>query len=163
MYKSLSPENWLRCHYVKMFQINKTHSNIESLKPCLHRCCDHFATKINGNRRGCKGRGKVFLKSAISRRLKSVTSCLLNIHKRWVVNDLDYEEVAEVTIWSQTSCQWISNQSATTVLQGFISDQSTQTQTSRRPIADGFQSHTISSKTVKNRRPLQQKVSCLNF
>ena len=43
---------------------------------------------------GCKGRGKVFLKSPTSRRLKSFASCLLNMHKRLTATEFDREEVA---------------------------------------------------------------------
>ena len=69
------------------------------LKACLHRLCNLFATgsrleKKLKSRRGCKGRGKVFFKSPTSRRLKSVASCLLNMHKRLAATEFDREEVA---------------------------------------------------------------------
>ena len=71
----------------------------DKLKACLHRLCNLFATgsrleKKLKSRSGCKGRGKVFLESPTSRRLKSVASCLLNMHKRLAATEFDREEVA---------------------------------------------------------------------
>ena len=46
------------------------------------------------SRSGCKDRGKVFLKLPTSCQLKSVASCLLNMHKRLAMTEFDREEVA---------------------------------------------------------------------
>ena len=65
------------------------------LTPTLQPVCNWFATRKKlKSRRGCKGRGKVFFKSQTSRRLKSVASCLLNMHKRLAATEFDREEVA---------------------------------------------------------------------
>ena len=65
------------------------------LTPTLQPGCNWFATRKKlKSRRGCKGRGKVFFKSPTSRRLKSVASCLLNMHKRLAATEFDREEVA---------------------------------------------------------------------
>ena len=65
------------------------------LTPTLQSVCNWFATrKKMKSRSGCKGREKVFLKSPTSRRLKSVVSCLLNMHKRLAATEFDREEVA---------------------------------------------------------------------
>ena len=68
-------------------------------KACLHRLCNLFATgspleKKLKSLNGCKGRGKVFLKSPTSRRLKLIASCLSNMHKRLAATEFDREEVA---------------------------------------------------------------------
>ena len=61
----------------------------------LQSVCNWFATRKKlKSRCSCKGRGKVFLKSPTSRRLKSVASCLLNMHKRLAATEFDREEVA---------------------------------------------------------------------
>ena len=65
------------------------------LTPTLQPVCNWFATRKKlKSRSGCKGRGKVFLKSPTSRRLKSVASCLFNMHKRLAATEFDREEVA---------------------------------------------------------------------
>ena len=65
------------------------------LTPTLQPVCNWFATRKKlKSQRGCKGRGKVFFKSPTSRRLKSVASCLLNMHKRLAATEFDREEVA---------------------------------------------------------------------
>ena len=65
------------------------------LTPTLQPVCNWFATRKKlKSRRGCKGRGKVFFKSPTSRRLKSVASCLLNVHKRLAATKFECEEVA---------------------------------------------------------------------
>ena len=60
------------------------------LTPTLQPVCNWFATRKKlKSQSGCKGRGKVFFKSPTSRRLKSVTSCLLNMHKRLAATEFD--------------------------------------------------------------------------
>ena len=67
------------------------------LTPTLQPVCNWFATRKKlKSQSGCKGRGKVFLKSPTSRRLKSVASCLLNMHKRLAATEFDREGVAKV-------------------------------------------------------------------
>ena len=76
-------------YHIQNFQIEGV-----QLKACLHRLCNLFATKKRlKSRSGCKGRGNVFLKSPKSRRLKSVASCLLSMHKRLAANEFDREAV----------------------------------------------------------------------
>ena len=69
------------------------HFNNALLKACLHLTlqpvCNWFATSQKLKlRSGCKGHGKVFLKSPTSRRLKSVARCLLNMHRRLAATEL---------------------------------------------------------------------------
>ena len=65
------------------------------LTPTLQPVCNWFVTRKKlKSGSGCKGRGKVFLKSPTSRRLKSVSSCLLNMHKRLAATEFDREKVA---------------------------------------------------------------------
>ena len=65
------------------------------LTPTLQPVCNWFATRKKlKSQSGCKGRGKVFFKSPTSRRLKSVASCLLNMHKRLAATEFDREGVA---------------------------------------------------------------------
>ena len=70
----------------------------QSVKAYLHRLCNLFATgsrlKKNSNRGAVAKVAEVFLKSPTSRRLKSVASCLLSMHKRLAATDFDREEVA---------------------------------------------------------------------
>ena len=65
------------------------------LTPTLQPVCNWFVTRKQLKAwNGCKGGGKVFSKSPTSRRLKSVVSCLLNMHKRLAATEFDCEEVA---------------------------------------------------------------------
>ena len=65
------------------------------LTPTLQPVCNWFATRKKlKSQSGFKGRGEVFFKSSTSRRLKSVASCLLNMHKRLAVTEFDREGVA---------------------------------------------------------------------
>ena len=67
--------------YIVMVTAQNTGKGV--LTPTLQPVCNWFATRHKlKSRSGCKGRGKVFLKSPTSHRLKSVASCLLNMHKR---------------------------------------------------------------------------------
>ena len=74
-------------------EIDTSHKGV--LTPTLQPVCNWFATRKKlKSRSSCKGRGKVFLKSPTSRRLLSVASCLLNMHKRLAATEFDREEVA---------------------------------------------------------------------
>ena len=67
------------------------------LTPTLQPVYNCFATRKKlKSRNGCKGRGKVFLMSPTSRRLKSVASCLLNMHKRLAATEFERKEVVWV-------------------------------------------------------------------
>ena len=63
--------------------------------PTLQPVCNWYATRKKLKlQSGCKGRGEFFFKSPTSCRLKSVASCLLNMHKRLAATEFDREEVA---------------------------------------------------------------------
>ena len=79
------------------------------LTPTLQPVCNWFATRKKlKSQSGCKGRGKVFFNSPTSRRLKSVASCLLNMHKRLAATEFDREWLYR----SPNDCQIVADWSA---------------------------------------------------
>ena len=89
----LQTRNWLQARLTVYPQNCFVSKGV--LTPTLQPVCNWFATRKKlKSRSGCKGRGKVSLKSPTSRRLISVASCLLNMHKRLAATEFDREEVA---------------------------------------------------------------------
>ena len=81
--------------------------NVAILRPRSHKACDLAATKNDNHRevvdvaaRFYKGRKKVTAGSAIGRRLNSVATSLLNLHKRLTATDFDRRSVAKVFLKS---------------------------------------------------------------